>query len=263
MNVNIEPETENEKVLVNAIEQLADEVDDLAAENVRLRKKNEELEEELDDAHSRISTRRKRFQNLKNRVESRDSRIDEVRDDLDDVRGNLTDEIESLRSGIQHANRELEGVKQRLKEGDLADAASDNATDSSGPSGPEPSTPLQNLVALPDSVADEALATRVDERARWVASRVQSIGTKIGVGWGLTAGAIGSHLKTVDKNSHPETVRRIMKRIDELGGENVEMRYTESGEKEIVMYGAVEEKIDRIAARRKKEAHNVMNPQPS
>jgi len=201
--------TAKPQLTVEDVEALVEEK--VKSETAELRQENEQLREENEELRERIDELEKQNQIVQSRC----------------------DGLESL----------IERLEERLDSGDLADDVQDGAD----PDIPR-ETPLEDVVALPDDVADRELAANV-QRARWFASRIASAGKKVPVGYQLPAGEIGRLLDVaVDVDPHPETVARIISILDEMGDDGATRR-KKNGEKRII--------VDEDLAKRLK-AHSEM-----
>jgi predicted RNase H-like nuclease (RuvC/YqgF family) len=182
----------------------------------------EELEEEREqrrEVERKVERLEEKVHGLQRETNILDSRCDALADAVDDL-------------------------EERLEDGDLADEADAGAD-------PDVSreTPLEDVVALPEDVADRELSKNV-QRARWFASKARSAGSKTPAGYQLTAGEIGRLLDVaLEVEPHPETVARVISIIDEMGHEET-VRRKRNGEKRIVL------KEDLV---RRLEAHSDMS----
>lgn len=185
---------------------------DLREENDQLRDQVDQLQEERDDLQERV-------------------------DDLEQEKDVLESRCDALADG-------LDRLEERMENGDLADDVEQGAD----PDVPR-ETPLEDVVSLPDDVADSELNQNV-ERARWFASEIKSAGRKTPMGHQLRAGEIGRLLDVaLDVDPHPETVARIISILDEMGQDETHRR-KKDGEKRIIIE---EELADRL------EAHSAMS----
>lgn len=202
-------------------EQLKDQMDSIQQEIEEERQQRREVEQERDQLQERV-------QELEETVEQKDR------------------EISILESRCDALAEGLERLEGRLEDGDLADDVEAGADPSI-----ERQTPLEDVVALPDEVAERELQANV-ERARWFAGEIRSAGRKTPMGYQLRAGEIGRLLDVaLDVDPHPETVARIISIIDEMGDDETHRRKKE-GEKRIV----VEEELAK-----RLEAHSGMSPE--
>jgi hypothetical protein len=139
---------------------------------------------------------------------------------------------------------EINDLKDRLSgDGDLA-AEADEAADSAS-HGVTPSTPLENVVALPDHSAADHLSAN-QERARWVASKAVELSEKAQAGRTIKAGRIRRALSAADKDARGQTVRRIFRFLDELGESTTTVR-KKSAERTVTFHGDAADRLDELA----------------
>jgi hypothetical protein len=143
-------------------------------------------------------------------------------------------------------------LESRMEDGDLADDADAGAA----PDVPR-ETPLENLVALPEDVAEQSLSKQ-DKRARFIAMDARDYGDKCIDGRIITAGRSGRTLAAgLDVDPHPEKVRRVMKRLKELGKDSTKLR-KKNGEKRINIDEAAVDRLERHAEMDHAD-HDVVN----
>ena len=204
-----------------------DRLDELEEENKELREENEQLRKRVDD--------------LEDDVDEHDDRPDDVDDRIDSV--------DKKRECIVEDLVELES---RLEDGDLADDADAGAA----PDVPR-ETPLENLVALPEDIAEQSL-DKQDKRARFIAMDARDYGDKCFDGRIITAGQIKRILAAGrDVDPHPEKVRRVMKRLNKLGKDSTKLR-KKNGEKRINIDEAAVDRLD-CHARMDHADHDVVS----
>ncbi|MFC7076187.1 hypothetical protein [Haloarcula halophila] len=136
----------------------------------------------------------------------------------------------------------LDDLRDRLAEGDLAEAEPE-------PESPtiETETPLEDIVALPESVAETELSAN-QQRARFLARDVRDYADKAPAGWCLTAGQVGTVLKAgLDITPHSETVRRVIQILEDLCDDAATVR-KRRGEKRIVFDEDLVQRLERQQA---------------
>lgn len=168
----------------------------------------------------------------------------ELREEVEQLR----DRVDELEHQQQINNSRLDGMsnnvdrlQDRLEDGDLAGAVETNADPTV-----ERETPLEDVVALPESVAEDHLSPN-QQRARFLASDIRDYGDSVPRGRRLTAGRIGKILRAgLDVDPHPETVRRVMQILDDLAGDEATRR-KKNGEKRIVLHGGLVDRLERLS----------------
>lgn len=216
--------------VMDRLEDLEQRVDELEDENEQLREENEELRERLDE---RASLRWDSTDHTDLMVESAEGTVYPLGASLDK----------------RVHQDELEELRERLADGDLAGEADAGAGEV------ETETALEDVVALPEEVADQSLSPNQD-RARFIASDVVEYGDKVPAGRRLTAGRIGKILRAGrDVDPHPETVARVMAIVDDLGGDGVTKR-KKNGEKRIIVDDDLAARLERLDD---VQAHDAMS----
>jgi DNA repair exonuclease SbcCD ATPase subunit len=184
-----------------------------------------------------------------------EQRVDELEDDVDDHDDRLDDaesRLDAVGTGIEAIHDELAVLEGRL-EGDLAEDVEQNAA----PDVPR-ETPLEDVVALPEDLADRELDKR-SKRARFIAMDPRDYGDKCFSGRIMTAGRIGRTLAAgLDVDPHPETVRRVMERLDALGKDTTTLR-KKNGEKRINIDEDAVDRLERHAEMGHGD-HDVVSP---
>lgn len=239
-----------------------EETEELREENEQLVERVDELEEEKEQLREERDQERERRRELEDRVDDLEEELDERAalrwdsDDFDDARvesgdGSIYPVGRALANKVGETDleEELDELRERLADGDLAGDVQE------GGAGVERETPLEDVVALPESVAEDNLSAN-QERARFIASDVVEYGDKVPVGRRLTAGRIGKILRAGrDVDPHPETVARVMAIVDDLGGDGVTKR-KKNGEKRIVVDDDLAARLERLDD---VQAHDAMS----
>jgi regulator of replication initiation timing len=231
--------------LADRVEELADVVADVQEENERLREENEALRERVDELE--------RHQDETANVRWDSSDGEEIAVESTDGSHYPLGRVLAGKASEYELESELEDLRERLAEGDLAPDQADAPT----PTGPTvtPETPLEDVVDLPEHVAESELSPN-QQRARFVAGDVRSYTTKVPAGFVLEAGDMARVLAAgTDTEPHSETVRRVMRVLENLGKDHVDV-VKRRGTKRVVFD---EEIVDRLA-RITDEAHTVVRP---
>jgi len=177
----------------------------------------EEATAELQDTNERL---RDRVDELEDELEQR-ATVEWDSDDVADLwvesaegsRVPLGNMVESSVSETVFESK-LEDLTERLADGDLADEPE------SGPS-VDTETPLEDVVALPETIAESEL-TANQQRARFVASGITDYAGKSTGGWALRSSEVKKVLKAgTGCEGHDETVRRVIDVLDQLGDDTV------------------------------------------
>jgi len=170
----------------------------------------EDLVETVEEQQDEIEQLRERVDDVEDDVDKNSEDVDRAHLDLATLRGRVSD---------------VEQLKERLEDGDLADA---------GETGPsvDTETPLEDVVALPQNIAESEL-TANQQRARFIASDIRDYASVSGRNnYLLSSSDVRRVLKAAGENHHRETVNRVMEFIDQLGEEFTKLK-TKNGEKKL------------------------------
>lgn len=215
--------------LADTVAELQQRVDDLERENEQLREENASLRERVDDLENQPT------------LEWDSNELA----DLWVVNGQGTrmpvgNIIDSSISETRFETK-LEDLEDRLADGDLSDASDqEDAT-------VETETPLEDVVALPEQIAEEKLSPN-QQRARFVASDVPSYGDRTQAGWSLSTSEVRRVLRAgTDCDGHDETIRRVMTFVDELGKDGTKLR-KKNGERKVFVDERTAKRLQQLGS---------------
>jgi uncharacterized coiled-coil protein SlyX len=115
-----------------------------------------------------------------------------------------------------------------------------------------PQTPLEQVVGLPESLADTEL-TANQKRARFVARDVRDYAEKVPAGYAIPSTDLRKVLKAKEGSTpHTQTVARVMDFLDELGGEGTTL-VERRGTKRIAFSEEAVARLDEHASRAQAE----------
>lgn len=145
--------------------------------------------------------------------------IAELRNEVKDLR----DELQSYRACNERDKAE---IRQKVTDVE-AEASDDNGgTETDEPNetvSVEPETPLENVVSLPEHVAEAQLSAN-QSRARFVAKDITDYATSVPAGYALSAADLRKVLSARDGGgAHSQTVARVMNFLDRLGDNGVDV----------------------------------------
>jgi hypothetical protein len=184
---------------------------------------------------------------LVNAVTTLAERVDELTDRMAD----LEDENEQLREQMARSDAEIKARVHDLEETveqDTAVTVADSGCETDGqPSvSPEPQTPLEDLVTVPDSVL--ANESRNTQRAVFVANDLQEYTSSVPAGRAITSGQLRRVLKAgTDASGHQQTVARVIALLDDLGGEHTEV-VERRGTRRLIFTDTIVARLSRLAA---------------
>lgn len=192
--------------------------------------------------------------------------VDEVQADVDDVtetvaeRPTVTVEDDNdpigsvqvdgaplgraVKSKASHTDVE-ERVEEAIDEIDPTEGGSGDTTSTPESGQIRVQTPLERVCGLPEHVAGDNL-TANQERARFVAQGIKDYGRRVPAGIGIRSSEVRRVLRASEESTiHTQTVSRVMDFLSELGGDDVRLKTTRSGERTVVFD---EEIVGRITA---------------
>jgi len=205
----------------------------------------EEFEQLRDRVENELEEERERRRKAEKERDQLQERVDELEESQEVVEKSVWTLEECVYGdyGYTTGSERLEktSVLERLDEvDDLVDRIEDGDLQDKPEPGPsvETETPLEDVVALPDKIAESEL-TANQRRARFVASDITDYATFTGKTAGGGYALSSSDLRRVlvarfdDVAGHAETVRRIVDWLDELGQDTVRISKRD-GERRVV-----------------------------
>jgi hypothetical protein len=137
-------------------------------------------------------------------------------------------------------------VEERLDSVEKGDSGDDTPTPNTEETpSHEPETPLEEVVQLPEHLAEENLSAN-QQRARFVAKDIHEYSRSVQAGRVIKSSELRRVLTASEKGRvHTETVSRVLSFLDDLGQGDVKIRETQAGERVVVF---TEEIVKRIVA---------------
>lgn len=177
--------------------------------------------------------------NLTERVTNLEAENEQLREQLDDN----TARMDALGDGLSNANEQIEEME--AEEPQSRGANPPSQADDTDPTRPE--TPLEQVVALDESMADSEL-TANQQRARFVAKDFREYATSVPAGLSMESGDIRRVLQAgTDCNGRTATVARVIDFLDNLGGDDAHV-VKRRGSRQIVMDSALVARLERAVA---------------
>jgi hypothetical protein len=169
----------------------------------------------------------------------------------------LVDRVEELEEQLKEestrAAKERAEINKRVSEteeminADETPTATGGGDDGSTPRGCEPQTPLEEVTQLPEHVVEDNL-TRNQERARFIAKDVSEYTRSVPAGRAIRSSEIRTVLSAgYDERIYTQTVSRVIEFLTELGGDDVQLKETRSGERVVVFSDAITERLTRLS----------------
>lgn len=182
---------------------------------------------------------------LQERVEDLEAENDRLQERVDE----LETELEDTRSHAARERAEICGRVHDLEEATTEpdspaanptpDAEKPGSTDLS-----EPESPLEQIVALPEHMADDQLSAN-QRRARFVAADVRDYAESVPAGWTIPSSDLRRILRAAGESAHTQTVQRVMEILADLSDD---VRIVERrGTKRVVFDDALVERLARLS----------------
>jgi len=154
-----------------------------------------------------------------------------------------------LAKDVATANGRITDVEDRLSEDEPHPSdGEDTDTDTSA----TPETPLEDITALPEHVAEDSLSAN-QNRARFVVSDLEEYTRSVPAGRSITASDLSTVLRAgTDAKGHSQTVDRVIRLLDDLGdgGTKVVERH---GQRRVVFTEDCARRLSRLS-----ENHGVV-----
>ncbi|WP_129116739.1 hypothetical protein [Halegenticoccus tardaugens] len=252
-------------------ERLADleaTVEHLQAENERLREQLAEKDAQLDAYEARLDAYEARQHvELRDVEDDADAALEHIwiadqpvgrlLDSSSKRAKTLSSRVDDLETESQTCRDELEEYREQNEKGkadirrwvaDLEDSlgeATSIETEGSATRSASLSTPLERIVALPDTMIDEEL-TANQERARFIATDVTDYARKVPAGFMIDSSSLRRVLAAKEDGSvHTETVSRVMEFLDRFGEDDVEL-VKRRGTRRVVFSPRLVERLGRL-----------------
>lgn len=177
-------------------------------------------------------------------LQARVAELEQENNQLRDRVAELESDLSAVRDGAGEHRAELSRRLHDLEERE-GDQAEPTARASDAGDEPTPQTPLEQVVGLPEHLANEQLSPNQD-RARFVASDIKDYAESVPAGWQIESADLRRILQAYDESGHHETVARVMEMACDLGKEDV-WTVKRRGTRRLVFS---EELVDRLEARR-------------
>jgi len=213
----------DEKVnaLIEAVERQSEAIEEL-------REENGELHTRLDETEAEAAQARERAREAEGRVEELEEELSQHQAESAKERAEIKQRVTTLEESEESGERE--------------ETPTPNTEDTTIQ---EPDTPLEEVVQLPEHLAEENLSAN-QQRARFVARDIHEYARSVPAGKVLKSSELRRVLTASEEGRvHTETVSRVLSFLDDLGQGDVKIRETQAGERVVVF---TEEIVKRIVA---------------
>jgi len=162
----------------------------------------------------------------------------------------IENNTETIEDEKDRRSAEIEGCHNRLSRlDDKIDEEPDSPTTNPTPDGSkttiqEPETALEDVASIPEHLVDDSL-TANQRRARFVAIDVEEYSRSVPAGRAIKSSELRRILSAgTDETIYNQTVSRVIDYLDELGGDDVKIRETRSGERAVIFEDDLVERLN-------------------
>ncbi|WP_435099875.1 hypothetical protein [Halorubrum sp. N11] len=179
--------------------------------------------------------------------------------ELDELETKLQTERETRAREAAEDRKRLHSVEERVDDlagdDDATTETADTPTANTPDPGPEPRTPLEDVIRIPEHLAAENL-TANQRRARFVAKDIHEYTQRVPAGRAIKSSELRRVLTAgEDAQIYTQTVSRVVEFLDELGGEAVQVQESKRGERVIVFTEAF---VNRVRAHQRHAERNTV-----
>ena len=173
-------------------------------------------------------------------------RVEELEEENTELKQQLKEESTRAAKERAEINKRVSETEEMIN-ADETPTATGGGDDGSTPRGCEPQSPLEEVTQLPEHVVEDNL-TRNQERARFIATDVQQYTRSVPAGRAIRSSEIRTVLSAgYDERIYTQTVSRVIEFLTELGGSDVQLKETRSGERVVVFSDAITERLTRLS----------------
>jgi hypothetical protein len=173
-------------------------------------------------------------------------RVEELEEENTELKQQLKEESTRAAKERAEINKRVSETEEMIN-ADETPTATGGGDDGSTPRGCEPQSPLEEVTQLPEHVVEDNL-TRNQERARFIAKDVSEYTRSVPAGRAIRSSEIRTVLSAgYDERIYTQTVSRVIEFLTELGGDDVQLKETRSGERVVVFSDAITERLTRLS----------------
>ncbi len=167
------------------------------------------------------------------------NRLDELEHQVETLESELQQERETRAKADAEDRKRIHEVETQVEE-----ATDDGTTASStDPGGQPPEVPLEEVIRVPEHLVEEHL-TANQRRARFVAKDVAEYTRSVPAGRAIRSSQLRQVLRAgEDGQIYTETVSRVIRFLDDLGGDAVTVKESRRGERVVVFTEAFVERV--------------------
>ena len=192
--------------------------------------------------------------------DTQSDRVAALEDRVDELERELQAERETRAKEAAEDRQRLHDLETRVEDGSRETTDESTPTDDSpaGPTTVPAKTPLEEVIRVPDHLAADQL-TANQRRARFVAKDIHEYSRRVPAGRAIKSSELRRVLAASEEATiHSETVSRVVRFLDDLGGDAVRVRESSSGQRVVVFDDAF---VDRVRQYQHAIAnHTVVTP---
>jgi len=187
-----------------------------------------------------------RIDRLESVVNDLAERVEDLEEKAEFVEDKHDSRLDALYDAVQECEDSIEIINAHTGLSDVDDVEeAENTQPAESGSQDRDTTPLEDVVSLPEAVAEDSL-TANQQRARFVAKDVVEYTRSVPVGRKIDAGEIGRVLRAgTDCSGHTATVDRVIKILDEFAQGKITVRRGNTGQREVVFHEELVEALVR------------------
>ncbi len=171
-------------------------------------------------------------------------RVEELEEENTELKQQLKEESTRAAKERAEINKRVSETEELVADETPTQGGGD---DGSTPRSCEPETSLEEVTELPEHVVEDNL-TRNQERARFIATDVKQYTRSVPAGRAIRSSEIRTVLSAgYDERIYTQTVSRVIEFLTDLGGDDVQLKETRSGERVVVFSDAITERLTRLS----------------
>ena len=218
----------------------------------------EELEAENEDLKSTVTT-------IQTRLDESTAHVETLESELADLRAELQQERETRAKADAEDRKRIHEVETQVEEAtddDTTAASTDpdreSDTEATNPGVRPSEVPLEEVIRVPEHLVEEHL-TANQRRARFVAKDVAAYTRSVPAGRAIRSSQLRQVLSAgEDGQIYTETVSRVIRFLDDLGGDAVTVKESRRGERVVVFTEAFVERVQAYQSHAQQDNHTVV-----
>ena len=192
--------------------------------------------------------------------DTQSDRVAALEDRVKDLERDLQAERETRAKEAAEDRQRLHELETRVEDapGEATDEPTPTDDAPAAPTTVPAKTPLEEVIRVPDHLATEQL-TANQRRARFVAKDIHEYSRRVPAGRAIKSSELRRVLAASEAATiHSETVSRVVRFLDDLGGDAVRVRESSSGQRVVVFTDGF---VDRVRQyQQATTSHTVVTP---